>query len=232
MAYVTDLSEIAAAAEQAATTCAAEGAALAAAAGLDAEPLVRQAAGPARPTTSRGHPSSWTRASSAPGSRGLYGHQHPDAGNSPTRCCITRACRRSSSAAAHSSTVPRRLIPSSARCSHDHFSGTCHVAPADRRRPRRGAVRRAAGPRRADEAPPARLARRARRAVGGLLLSPSRRRARACRSRRRSSGSVGSRSCSARTSCNSAAESRSPPSPACCRAIATPSSYARSRSRT
>lgn len=50
MAYVTDLSEIAAAAEQAATTCAAEGAALATAAGLDAEPLVRQAAGPVWPT--------------------------------------------------------------------------------------------------------------------------------------------------------------------------------------
>ena len=50
MAYVTDLSEIAAAAEQAATTCAAEGAALAVAAGLDAEPLVRQAAGPVWPT--------------------------------------------------------------------------------------------------------------------------------------------------------------------------------------
>jgi len=50
MAYVTDLSEIAEAAERAATTCAAEGADLAAAAGLDAEPLVRQAAGPVWPT--------------------------------------------------------------------------------------------------------------------------------------------------------------------------------------
>ena len=50
LAYVTDLSEIAEAAKQAATTCAAEGAALAAAAGLDAEPLVRQAAGPVWPT--------------------------------------------------------------------------------------------------------------------------------------------------------------------------------------
>jgi nucleotide-binding universal stress UspA family protein len=48
--YATGLSELAEAAERAAHTCAAEGVGLATAAGLTAEPLVRQAAGPVWPT--------------------------------------------------------------------------------------------------------------------------------------------------------------------------------------
>ena len=78
MAYVTDLSEIADAAERAATTCAAEGAELAAAAGLDAEPLVRQAAGPCGRPFWR-PPSSLMRARRARLAR-AHGHQHRDAG--------------------------------------------------------------------------------------------------------------------------------------------------------
>lgn len=50
MTYRTDLGEITAAAQQAASACASEGVALAEAAGLTAEPLVRQAAGPVWPT--------------------------------------------------------------------------------------------------------------------------------------------------------------------------------------
>lgn len=50
MTYDADLTELAMAAERAATICADEGVVLATAAGLDAEPLVRQASGPVWPS--------------------------------------------------------------------------------------------------------------------------------------------------------------------------------------
>ena len=79
------------------------------------------------------------------------------------------------------------------------------------------AAERAARPRRRDEGGPDGWRDALAGAVASRATSPSRRRARASRSRSPRTGSACCRSCCAPTSCSSAAASRSPTPRACCR---------------